>query len=201
MPQKLKTYNTVPNKGFRYLVSETKQLIEAPDWDTLKIRVRKHRVANGLSIPIDLPSQIEDWLCSQLPAGFCRQVDNNDPKNLGGLSFEQVKQGTKTLVDWFLHGGKRVSKPEAEERTKVCASCAHNKEPEGCSGCAKNAIHDLVEKVVGGEKIAGEHLLKGCAVCGCSLRAKVWIPLDIIQKHTTPERNALFPEWCWAKQK
>lgn len=201
MPQKLQTYNTVPNKGFRYFVPETGILIEAPDWETLLSRVRKNLTANGHAVPVDLPAKVEDWLCNQLPAGFCYQVSVNDPKNLGGLSFEQVKQGTATLVDWFLGGRQKVDKAEAEARTKICASCQYNKEPQGCSGCAKNAIHDLVAKVVGGEKVAGGHLLKGCAVCGCSLEAKVWIPLETIQKHTTPERNALLPEWCWAKAK
>lgn len=201
MPQKLHNYTTVPNKGYRFLVPETNHLVEAPDWNELISRVRKHRVANGLSVPVGFRDDIEDWLCSQMPAGFCYQVDKNDPKNLGGLSFEQVKQGTATLVDWFLGGKKKVEKTEAEARTVTCSTCQYNQEPQGCSGCAKSSVHELVDKVVGGESHAGQATLKGCVVCGCSLRAKVWIPLDIIQKHTTPERNALFPEWCWAKVK
>lgn len=201
MPQKLFTQNTVPNKGFRFLVPETNFLVEAPDWDTLTTEVFKHRRANGLGSPADYRDTIEDWLCNQLPSGFCYQVDKNDPKNLGGLSFEQVKQGTATLVEWFFKGGKKVDKSEAESRTKVCSGCKYNQEPQGCSGCAKSSVHELIDKVVGGESHAGDSTLKGCVVCGCSLRAKVWIPLDIIKNHTTPERNDLFPEWCWAKVK
>src|SRR5688572_18378649 len=104
MPLKLLQKVTVPPGGYRYFQKETKTTIRSPSFDDLLADVRKHRQANGITTNGDLASEIEDQLCQVLPAGECKQDTGEAYHGApgGGISFEQVKRGTATLIDWFL---------------------------------------------------------------------------------------------------
>lgn len=193
----------VPPGGFRYTQRETATQITAPDWGELVAKVKGHRRANGLPVTPNIEEEIENQLCEILPPGICMRDGEGMARGHfpGGLSFEQVKRGTATLVEWFLGGSQKVSRDEATGRARVCAACHYNQHPSGCSACSQGSLRELVQRIVGGETILGEHLLEACLICGCSLKAKIWLPLEVIQKHTSTEMNGQFPEWCWCKKK
>jgi len=39
--------------------------------------------------------------------------------------------------------------------------------------------------------------LHACRFCGCSLEAKIRIPLAVIQKHDPDYNKVEYPDWCW----
>jgi hypothetical protein len=88
-----------------------------------------------------------------------------------------------------------VAEEEAERRAAICAACPQNIEVTGCTGC-----HNIVNTITGflGNRATGyDDQLKGCRVCGCSNRAQVHVPLDVLHKGVTPEIE--FPTECWKK--
>lgn len=192
--------NEVPPGGFRYLVPETGVLIQGPSFDDLKSEVKKHLKANARLIPIDLEEQIETWICEQMPAGICKRGLGETRAPSATVGFQQIIDGTSTLLDWFIKGRKRVEKEESERRIKICAACPFNQEIEGCTTCNLNRLHQIVNAIVGDGAIEGESHIKACAICGCSLRAKVRIPLDVLQAHIDSTVNSNFPDFCWVKR-
>lgn len=203
MPLKLLTNSTVPPGGFRFTEKATGEKLTAPTWPDLIDVVRRHRQANGITTNGDLEAEIEDQLCQVLPAGFCKRESGGayDPHIAHSIGVSQMIEGTKTLLAWYLSGSQRVTQDVANNRARVCSGCHFNQLPSGCTSCNQNAVHEVVNKITGGEKPEGASHLEGCLICGCSLKAKVWLPLETIQKHTSDETNGKFPEWCWAKRK
>lgn len=202
MSLKLNQKVTVPPGGYRYTQKETGERLTATTFPDLIDLVRKHRQANGLGGG-DIESEIEDQLCQVLPAGWCKQETGAayDSGVTDRITFEQVKAGTATLIDWFLSGRQKVNQDEASNRVRICSACHFNQKPQGCSACSMGVLHEMVNKITGGQSAPEDHRVDGCVVCGCSLKAKVWLPLETLQKHVSAETNARFPEWCWAKKK
>lgn len=190
----------VPPDGYRYFQAETKVWIEAPSFGELVGEVRKHRRGNNLPVGLLFEKEIEDQLCQRLPAGFCKHEDGRKSAMVTLLrGFAEFLTGTSTLIDWTVREGRRkVALEEANARAHTCSSCHFNRIPSGCSSCNSAVVMELVNRYVGGDKTNADELLRGCDKCGCSLKAKVWIPLEILHRHSPPEIE--FPEWCWAKR-
>lgn len=191
---------TTPPGEYRYVVRETGQRFRAVAWDDLVKQVRKHYRANKIEEPPDLEARMEDQLCDQLPPGQC---DQHDPSKVyrshQPLTLQHVITGTKTLAAWFLTGKKRVSREEVEARTRVCSGCHYNQPITGCSACSHGALHEVAKIVVGGETYPSDQFLHSCQLCGCSLPAKVRLPLETLQKHSSQEVLESLPAYCWLK--
>lgn len=193
---------TVPNGGYSYLQTETRTRLTAPTLRLTAETVITHRQNNGLPVGSldEVMIEIENQICATAPPGTCRDVQGQVVMAGVNLSLEDVKRGTATLVDWFLHGKKKVEKPLAEERARICSSCYANKDPEGCGSCAAGALREIADKIVGGDSTAHDGFLKSCAYCSCVLKAKVWLPVDVIRRHTPSEQQARLPEYCWIRK-
>lgn len=193
---------TVPNGGYSFLQAETRTRLTAATLRHLAETVITHRQSNSLptgSVEAVMV-ECENQICATAPPGTCRDVQGQVISAGINLSFEDVKRGTATLVDWFLHGKQKVAKPLAEERARICSSCFANKEPEGCSSCSGSALREIADKIVGGDSTAHDGFLKACAFCSCQLRAKIWLPLEVLLRHTPDEQKARLPEYCWIKK-
>lgn len=189
----------VPPGGWKYFQQETKTWFNAPSFDELLEKVRRHRLANNIPLGMEWKYEIERQICERMPAGVCKQ-DGQDFAGGVRLDFETVFRGTKTLADWFIHGREKVSLQESADRAAICAVCAFNVEIEGCAGCARGKIHELVNVIVGSDKFNNESYLRACSKCGCSLRAIVRLPLEIIQRNTPDELDSSLPTHCWHKK-
>jgi len=199
--KRLSRKDTVPPGGFKYFVKATKTWLKAPDWKTIVQRARGHHQANGIDIPENLPELIEDQLCAALPPGHCNYEDGQPVVlHRTSLGFAEVIRGTATLGDWLIHGKKLVPDAEANRRAAICAACPFNREIEGCTSCNANALHSIANRVTGGRNAAFAHQLNACWFCGCSNRAQVWLPLDILQRHLPEELNGQLPDQCWKKR-
>lgn len=193
---------TTPNGGYSFLQAETRTRLTAPTLRHLAEIVITHRQSNGITAgSIEaVMVECEGQICATAPPGTCRDVQGQVVMAGVNLSMEDVRRGTATLVDWFLHGKRKVDKPLAEERARICSSCFANKEPEGCTSCASGALREIADKIVNGDSTAHDGFLKSCAFCSCVLRAKVWLPVDVLRRHTPDEQKARLPEYCWIKK-
>lgn len=193
---------TTPNGGYSYLQSETRTRLTAPTLRLTAETVIKHRQANGIAAGSmdEVMLEIEGQICATAPPGTCRDVQGQVVMSGVNLSLAQVMQGTATLLDWFSQGREKVSQEIADQRSQTCASCYANKDPDGCGACAGQGLRELADKIVGGKSTRYDSYLKACAICGCSVRAKLWLPIELIRKHTLDEQRDRFPEHCWVKK-
>ncbi len=200
MSLQLHNYTTVPPGGYRYLQPETKVWVSAPSWEDLLTAVRNHRRANNLPIGQEFTSEVESQLCANLPPEICSHDRSKSKTWRGPLTLEELLRGTGTLISWFLDGMKKVLPDEADRRAAICGSCHFNQNFQGCTSCNQTVLHKLTEKITGSQKTKHDGLLQNCTICGCSNKAAVWLPLDVLQENTPAEINDDFPEWCWKKK-
>lgn len=192
--------NTVPPGGFRYLQAETGALLSAPSMPELLAKVRDHRLANHLPIPLEWKSQVIHWLCGQMPPGICRHVPGTPdiplPPAHRPLSLVEALSGAKVLGSWLFNGFQKVSQEEADERSKTCAACPFNQPSDGCTTCASNALREAVEGVIGKSRSLAHDSIHTCQVCGCNLRVAVWCPKGLLEKHKSGKQENK-PGFCW----
>lgn len=194
---KLNRKDEIPPGGYRYLVPETRTWITGVNFDEWLKNIKKHYAANNFVPPQNLLEKIEDELCKIIPPGWC---NHNPPARGVRLTMSGVIAGTKTLLSFVASGRKKVAQEEADKRAETCSRCIYNQKPDGCHSCSISALHEVVNAVVGVEKTKYSELLNGCALCSCSLKAKVWLDLELLQSHTSEDINNQLPEWCWLKK-
>jgi hypothetical protein len=195
--QTLIKQTTVPPDGFRYLQPETETWIRAGDYFDLFEKVKAHRKANNVPIGPLWKEEIEDQLCRQLPAGFCKESDPqarqvNVPTR---MEWRAIEAFTKTMVAWAAERGKTASEALANARAGICRSCYLNVPVPGCKSC--HGMLNLVIQLAKGKRLLNNRNLRNCAVCKCHLPAKVWLPIDVIKRGTTPETLSQYPAFCW----
>lgn len=202
MPRTLLDPGTVPPGGFQFFNEATRTRITSPTLEQLAEMLMQHRRANNQENKThgDTMVEIQDQLCATAPPGVCRDVQGQVIMSGKTLTFEDIKRGGLTLLDWFVNGGrKRVATPLAEERSKTCAGCFANVDPVGCSSCAATALREITEGITGGDKTAYDDYLKSCGFCGCTLKSKVWLPVELLRKRTPSEEYQRLPAHCWIR--
>lgn len=133
------------------------------------------RKANGFPIGLDFESEVESWCCAAQPVE-CKDVDPLRPKRKR-LSLDDVVRGAKVLLSFKRGGSRVVSVEEAERRAAVCVRCPLNSGYQRpCNVCRE--LGDLVVSITGGWTTSVDERLHVCHVCGCALRAAVWMELE-----------------------
>lgn len=189
---------TSPPGGWYYKDPETGREFRPVAWNDMLPMIIQHRKANNLPISTMLRDNVEAQVCKHVPPEWCGNITIQD--RVAPLTFAQVLQGTAVLMDWMSHGANIVSQSEANDRSRTCAHCHYNSGIEGCSTCSMGKVRELVGRIVGQRTTQGDAMIQACKICGCALKAKVWIPLDVLQRHMSAEQNNAFPEWCWCKK-
>jgi hypothetical protein len=193
---------TVPG-GFRWYSEETKSWVPErggdPSYVDFLYHCKLHCKANNLPIGAQWEAQIQDQICATLDGEWCLEGGYPVPPMGGwGFTIQAVIQGTRTLAQWMINGkGKRVDAAEAERRALICAGCPYNQPPVGCSGCNILALHEAANAVVNGAVTIYDSQLKSCKICGCSLRAKIHLPVDILRNNLTDGQMSSLPKHCW----
>ena len=196
--QKLIEQNTVPPDGFRYTQAETRTTIRAPDYHNLFENDKEHRKANNLPLGTFWEAEVEDQLCQQLPAGFCKQSVPGQVRNVfSRIGWDEVVQGTQTIVDWATKGFAPVDQNLANTRADICSRCYFNVQIGSlCGACGH--LQNLASKFTGGRKTTSDPFLRACSVCKCSLQVKVWTPIESINRGT--KTTSPYPEFCWIRR-
>lgn len=185
--------------AFRYFQSETKTWIRAPDYANLFQNVRDHRKANSLPLGTFWEAEVEDQLCQALPPGQCKQSTPGQGRNVfTRIGWGEVVQGTRTMVAWAGEGFTKVEQELADKRADTCSRCYFNVQMQGgCHSCGQ--VQKLASSIVGTRRTRADPFLKACAVCKCALQAKVWVPINAIDKGTGQAQYERFPSFCWVK--
>ena len=212
MSVELKNPNECPPGQFRYRIPELQGEVAWVkgywNYNDLEKEVLRRYKANSITAPSDLRNQIMTQLCEQLPPDRCTDTDRirSWGRDLA-RAFDRVMQGTSTLLDWLVRGNReQVPDEEASRRAAICATCIFNADPEGCSQCNMKALRSLADAIVGGNRQPWDAQLKSCGICGCTLSAKVRLPLDVLRRHLKPEQLTQLPPaypgfaGCWLRE-
>lgn len=191
-----------PPDKYRYKFREDGHTVSNFSHDGWLAAIVAHRRNNGYETPPDWIAEAEDQLCRLLPAGWCEQENGAPPEfHLEArMTMDDILSGTKVLGSFVGQGMPLVSRAVAEERGKTCAGCYAAIPIPGCSPCV--GLASLVADIAGAEPLTSDPLLenKSCAVCKCSARAQVWLPIELLAKGVPDEMLPKFPSWCWKRQ-
>lgn len=199
--QTLKNKETVPPGGFRFLQADTGVWIHAPSWVELIAKVKAHRTANSIPIGLEIEREIETQLCSTLPPGHCTYADDAQVRRaemIARPTWQKYVEATKTLLEVVKVDGGIASFEEATEHSETCVRCSFNQSPEGCTGCNMQELLNLLA-TYSLRKTDNDSRLKGCLICGCALRAKIYVRGGIAAKVAAKYLDVL-PAHCWVKK-
>jgi hypothetical protein len=192
---------TIPG-GFRYFCEETKARIPAqgsmPSYVDFIYAVKLHYIANNLPIGLQWEQQIQDKLCVGLSGDWCEENGwPVAPEGGWGFVFESVVQGTHRLAQKMIQAkARRVPVELSSSRASICAGCSFNQPPPGCTTCNQTSIDNASNSVEGAASVNNPNL-RACRVSALSLKAKINVPLDIIEEILIPEQKRTLPERCW----
>lgn len=175
-------------------------VVRGPTLELLVMRLRNELRGRGLPVPEDIVQKVLEQICNKAPHA-CIFSNGQQPPTTQikkGFTVTDVKAFIKS-VEWTITSGGVVDQETAEERTNICMRCPYNTRLPGCEGCS--GIANLVFKVIGARKTHNMGELKQCGVCGCSLKAKVWVPQDTVKQTANVQNNMNdFPDWCWVRK-
>tara|TARA_R110002153_G_scaffold93463_2_gene225952 strand:+ start:4089 stop:4688 length:600 start_codon:yes stop_codon:yes gene_type:complete len=190
---KLKSLNNIPPGGWRYLQPTTLKWFSSTTWGALVSEVTRHREYKGIDATT-VSEDIQDQLCLSLTGGECRAKPGEEYipvfDRTQTLTPGMVLSLSKGLLAFILKGAKWVDKEEADRRADICRGCPFNKPAALCScSSAYKAINQAVPE---------DRIPKGvdvCMACGCSLKAKINLPLSVIS--ASVQKGQEFPPHCW----
>lgn len=185
-----------PPDGFRFTHPETGYRSEAVDWFTWQDSIRAHRTANNL--PPITPEQAESQLCEQLAPENCVGSDPNRPFVDTRISLGDVWDAMKVFGKFALSGFKFVDQAEATRRARLCVGCHNNIGVMGCGACQQ--LGSIVTGDLAQRSTPHDAALKVCGVCKCLNAAQVHVPLDALDAKDSPEKQALYPSFCWLQK-
>jgi hypothetical protein len=195
---KVADLSITPPGGWRYRQPETGCEFKAATLPALGRVVRDHRAANNLP-PGSPLEEIQAYVCAQLPLGSEDCTTEADPAELADIalktqfSMEDVKRFLMAAKDALGQKGL-VDQSEADRRAGICAGCPLNQSVGGCWTC--QGLAEWIFKLIGARITAHASRLRQCGSCGCNIKAKVWLPLDVARKVSEGYK---FPSWCWIK--
>jgi hypothetical protein len=184
--------SSVPPFGYVYEFEHKGRTLtfQAPMRLGLMGQLKEWHRTHGVEWPGDAAmwERVVAFICDRAPPGFCVGTAPRVPF----LSGPRLRDATRLLLN-ALGRKPMVSRQEADRRARACANCTKNLHGI-CTSCAGNEFLDLFQGLLrrGASTPYDEHL-DSCSVCGCLLKAKVHIPLDVLEKlqqHT-------YPSNCW----
>jgi hypothetical protein len=191
----VKDPSVMPPGGWRYVQPETDFEFSASTLRGLVQKVTSHRETNGLPVG-DPRADIEAFVCAQLPVGSedCTHVLEGDYALKTHFTMEDVKRFLQAAVSALGSEGLVVQE-EAERRASICAACPLNTTVSGCWRC--KGLAEWLFRLIGARTTAHASRLNQCGVCGCAIKAKIWLPQSVARKVS---EGYTFPSWCWLNE-
>jgi hypothetical protein len=164
--------------------------------DDLVWQIESYCYLNKIEVPGFLKAKVVEFMCDNLPPGFCR--DSSKSGNLP-LTLSQVKEFTNVLFRRAFSSAEAFFAPkeEAEKRASVCTTCPLNDRTR-CTVCG--GLLSLVRKLVGRRETSYDPLLGTCSLCGCLLRVKVHISSGALKASTKKPPEDKIPGFCWLNE-
>lgn len=179
---KFKIKNIIPPGGvYFYEVPETKVVLKKSSMRELLSSIEAHLTANDHPVPKDLRALVEDYICRNVPEGFCFG-DAGDRPRARVVTLESIQAGTKAAVK---AGGGLVDPGQARKRVDNCSACKHN-DRRMCPTCI--GLVSWARRLVGTE-CPRDQWLGVCDVDSVALPAKVHLK--------KVAENPDYPPSCW----
>lgn len=218
----MKSRHNHPPGGWMFYQPETGWT--APAWqsfDSLVALVVQHRKANAGRFPQlsqdrgTVETEVDAYNAERMKSidgGMAFVADGGSAppgfptSHLPRQSVGQLVAGVKNAIagiglwmEWF--GDDPVSQELATVRASTCLRCPLNIRGDILQRFNAATGKQLLEIFAGMKKqnmaTAFDDQLGVCGACDCPLKAKVWAPIDLINKHLRPEaREKLWAE-CW----
>lgn len=195
----LRSFRDVPPGGWRYVQPETGVRFNSDNYDDLVADIDRHRRYKGL--PTDTTGvDVQRQICQMLTNGECDSEPGEDYRPTADLTARLTTSMALSLGKTVVAALARVaagdtplcSKQEAAARAAVCRGCPLNKPAALCS-CS--AVYKAIEAAVPKDRM--QPGISVCMACGCSLQAKVNLPLEVVTVGNSPD--VVFPVWCWQR--
>lgn len=195
----LASKHTEPPDGFVYTQKETLARMQRDTLLELVEMVRAHRVYHGLkpddeaSVQLDIERQI---CLGQFP-GVCRPEPSEDYRPYKDISrtltLAKIESLSHVAFEFVRSGAHFVGEEEAERRATICRGCKFNYTP---NACLCTPLWKMIAALIPSKrKLEG---LRICAICGCSLQAKV-LMTDSVLKDADQGNDFRYPDYCWNK--
>lgn len=200
---KLLNHSETPPGMFTYTVEQTRAKFRAFTLRELQEQVIRHYTGNNIPQPENLYAIIEDDVCKRLPIGWSADETSHIYRGVAcRVTADMVLNGLKSLLEivknYFV--GKDIFSPpiEAEERAKICSTCAWNMPISSCQNCKlmTNAINTLA-KIRGERKTQVDDRLANCCLCGCHNKTIVHIKKELLLAGQDEKDMLKYPSWCW----
>lgn len=195
---RLKHKNTRPPRGFRYVQPETRLGLDGDNYNELMKKVLAHRLYKNLAratLP-EVQEDVERQICSRLSKNECHSEGPNDDlrpvEETAVLTLSSAMRFTGAAIKWLASGAKVVEMDHLKRRQGKCLNCPINQPLKACS-CSGfyKAINAVVPEA---RRDPGLHI---CGACGCSINAKVQMPLKMVMD-SDEGRNIKYPKFgCW----
>lgn len=207
-PERLAVVSKVkcPPGGWNYTDPETGARFHQLSYRELIRQVSAYMEANSIPKVDGWRLMLDDEICRQneIEDTHCGQPEKPRPiakdRKLGPADLLGF---LKTVRQWSSKGFSFVDREEAERRAAICATCPHNIEVPGCSGClgilsyVRETLHRRANHRGLEAKITElDDQLKNCEVCGCVLEVKVHLPMEVAT-YVKPPGGRIYPSHCW----
>lgn len=149
---------------------------------------------NKIEPPPHLKAVVVEYMCDNLPPGFCRQSSSNVRKF---LTITQIKDFTSLIFKRaFMKNPLNFLAPltQAESRAQICSTCPLN-DRSRCTVCG--GLLSLIRKLVGRRETSYDPVLGTCSLCGCLLRVKVHVSSESLKLATKKPPEDQIPDFCW----
>lgn len=192
--------NQTPPGRWVYFQKETRLWIIGEDKIDLIAQTMSHRKYKHLprTSQDEILEDIERQVCERLGPELCQAEPGEDwkpMKDIGrNISLDQVRAFSSFALHHMKNGGELVAPELARARADKCMDCQFNQQITNCGACEK--VYELVEKLVPAERRFDG--LSVCRICGCGLKVKVNVPIEVIRS-SEEERSLQYPpaDKCW----
>jgi hypothetical protein len=148
---RVKDTNTVPPGYFRYRDPDSKTLLKAPYYSTLRKQAREHRLANNLPIGLLWKDEFDAAVCREQPE-IC--YETTAEKDM--TAAEKATHFISSMANWVKSGFAVLPQVEYEARRAICRGTdGHERCPQWRGENKKKFI--------------------ACGKCGCT-KLKLFLP-------------------------
>lgn len=192
----LRNPRETPPDGFRYVQMETQTRFTGETLGELADMVIAHRAYKGVgsldkqTVEVEIQRQICEGAFPHVCAGENGETYQPLIDRSRSLDPDMIVGATEAAFRFIGSGGAVVDKAESERRAAICRGCQFNR----ASVCVCTPLHKALDALVPAKR--REPGLAICGICGCSLLAKVLLPLSTILSENSTLRT---PSYCWIK--
>ena len=182
----------MPSGGWSYKDPDSGVPFKENHIDALLGLVRRHRIANNLTVGGEWTAAFYSELCSQNPAAPCHDAE----AQVHYVNGDDLSSFLATIVTQRESGIQQVSQEEYDRRVGICMRCP-SMGSVSCSG--SGAFARMLERAVAGIRVSNDVAPgRSCLACGCNISSKCAYPVETLKKVDAElGRTPAYATECW----